>query len=222
MTMNLQDILLRHWLFGCLPRGEITSLSHQFSSQQYSKGAYIFHQNDPADSLFIIIKGQVSIETVNPDGKLTAIAQLSAGDVFGEFALIDHLGRSASARIAKDSVVASLAGIVFKRLLRDHAEFNETLMKALVTKVRTVNQHIESLITLNLLQRTARILLTLSDNGETEIKITQSELGALLHASREKVNSKLKEIEKVGAIDCGRGKVLILNQAQLVKLSEFV
>lgn len=222
MTWGLQDILSRHWLFGCLPENEIANLSGQISSRRYSKGGFIFHQDDPAESLFVIIEGEVSIETTTPDGKLTTLTQLRDGDIFGEFALIDHQGRSASARIAIDSIVASLPGTVFRRLLRDHTGFNEKLLKALVSRVRTVNDHIECLITLNLLTRTARILLALADLGGSEIEITQSDLGARLHASREKVNSKLKEIEKSGAIECGRKSILVLDREGLIKLSEFV
>ncbi len=220
MSRSLQDILLRHWLFGCLPGNEIANISHQFSSRKYSKGSYIFHQNDPAENLYVILEGEVSIETINPDGKLTNITQLNSGDIFGEFALIDHRGRSASARISKESIVASLPGIAFSRLLRDHPGFSEKLLKVLVARVRAVNEQMESLITLNLRQRVARLLLTLSDLGGSEIQITQSDLGARLHASREKVNAKLKEIEKTGAIDCGHGKILILDRENLTQLME--
>lgn len=215
MTRGLQDILLRHWLFGCLPGNEIAILSHQFSSRRYSKGTYIFHQNDPPEYLYVILEGEASIETIKSDGKLTNIAQLSSGDIFGEFALIDNKGRSASARIAKESIVASLPGNVFRRLMREHPDFSAKLMEVLVTKVRTVNEQMESLITLNLLQRTARLLLTLSDLAGSDIKITQSNLSNRLHASREKVNAKLKEIEKAGAIECGHSRIQILDRERL-------
>lgn len=222
MKRGLQDILLRHWLFGCLPGNEIANLSHQFTSRRYDKGAYIFHQNDPAEYLFVILEGEVSIETINPDGKLTNITHLTSGDIFGEFALIDGKGRSASARIVKDTILTSLTRTVFKRLLREHSGFNEKLLKVLVARVRSVNAHMESLITLNLLQRTARLLLTLSDTGGSEISMTQSDLSTRLHASREKVNSKLKELEKMGAIDRGHGKILILDRDRLNTLLDFI
>ena len=222
MNRGLQELLLRHWLFGCLPGNEIANLSHQFTSRRYAKGTYVFHQNDPAEFLFVILEGEVSIESISAEGKLTNIAHLNSGDIFGEFALIDSKGRSASACMVTDSIVASLSGVAFKRLLRDHASFSEKLLKVLVSRVRAVNQHMECLITLNLLQRTARLLLTLSDLGGSEIKITQSDLGSRLHASREKVNSKLKELEKKGAINCGHGKISIVDREKLRNLLESI
>lgn len=210
MNLGLQDILLRHWLFGCLPGNVIANLSDQFSSRRYSKGTYIFHQNDKAEFLFVILDGEISIENVDLDGKLTNITHLHAGEIFGEFAIIDGQGRSAATRVVQESVVASLPGTIFKKLLTEHTEFSQKLLKVLVSRVRATNQQMECFITLSLMQRTARLLLNLANIDGTELHFTQSDLGDRLHASREKVNSKLKELEKMGLIKCGRGKITIL------------
>ena len=68
MSNQLQDILIRHWLFGVLPGRVIADLSFQFSSQRYSKNQYVFHQEDLADRLYVVLEGEVSIETMNLDG----------------------------------------------------------------------------------------------------------------------------------------------------------
>jgi len=220
MNRGLQDILLRHWLFGSLPGNVIANLSHQFSSRVYAKGTYIFHQNDPAGFLYVILDGQVSIENMSHEGKLTNITHLSSGDIFGEFALIDGLGRSASARVAKEAIVTAISGEVFKRLVKEHSDFSHKLLEVLVARVRSTNHNMECLITLNLSQRIARLLLSMSDQGDDKIQVTQSNLGERLHASREKVNLKLKELEKMGALECGRGEITILNRERLSLLLE--
>lgn len=215
MSSKLQDILIRHWLFGALPGNVIADLSFHFSSRKYDKGQYVFHQDDEARHLFVILEGEVSIETISMDGKITKISQLNANDIFGELALIDRKGRSASAQIAKSSIISSLRKQIFYDLLEHYPSFSKKLLGVLVARLRNTNDQVESLVTLTLLQRTAQLLLQISRKTGPEIKITQNELAERLFATREKVNSKLKELERLNAIQTGHGKILIKNKSRL-------
>ncbi len=215
MRQSLQDILVRHWLFGTLPGRVIADLANQFSVKSYRKNQYVFHQDDPAARLYVVLEGEVSIETLAADGQVTKIAHLHAGEIFGEFALIDDGGRSAGAITMHKTELASLPGKVFHRLLDDYPEFSRRMLEVLVSRNRQSNSQIESLVTLSLLQRTARLLLQMSETGDTVLNITQEEFASRLFASREKVNGKLKEIEAAGAIKTGHGKITIINNVRL-------
>lgn len=215
MSRELQDILMRHWLFGVLPGRTIADLSHQFATKRYKKDQFIFHQEDKADRLYVILDGEISIESYQSDGQMTKITHLHGGEIFGEFALIDEMGRSASARIVKPSTLASLKGSVFDKLLTEHPGFSRKMLHVLVGRVRATNEQVSSLVTMNLLQRTARLLLQLQGLQGNDIKITQTELSERLFASREKVNVKLKELEQLGAIETGHGQIRIRNTEAL-------
>jgi len=215
LNRELQNILIRHWLFGCLPGRKIANLSHQFTNRTYKTGQFVFHQEDKADRLFVLISGEISIESYNISGQMTKIAHLNNGEVFGEFALIDKSGRSASARVTKPSTLASLPGNIFDELMIEHPEFTKLLLNFLVTKLRSSNDQVESLVTLTLLQRTARMLLLLGDKMGDKLSITQAQLSEHLFASREKVNSKLKELERMKTIELGHGSVTILDRDAL-------
>ena len=220
MSRELQDILIRHWLFSVLPGKVIADLSLQFTIKNYAKDQYVFHQDDQAKRLFILLDGEVSIETVNLDGKITKLIHLGAGEIFGEFALIDEEGRSASARIVRKSKIASLPGQVFHDLLSAYPEFSKKLLAVLVARLRGSNHQVESLVTLTLLQRTAQLLLQLSGSSNSVIKTTQNDLSERLFATREKVNTKLKELERMGAIETGHSKITVKNPARLSALLE--
>jgi len=209
---------MRHWLFGVLPGRTIADLSHQFSTKKYTKGQYVFHQDDQARRLFVILEGEVSIETINLEGKMTKITHLNPGEIFGEFALIDAEGRSASACVVRPAILASLPGKIFDKLLDDFPEFSSKMLKVLVTRLRGSNQQVESLVTLSLLQRTARLLLQIYESHGKEIRITQTELSERLFATREKVNVKLQELAQMGAIETGHGKIMIQSSERLAAL----
>ena len=215
MSRELQDILIRHWLFGVLPGKVIAELSQQFATKNYDKDNYVFHQDDPAKRLFVILDGEVSIETINIDGKMTKITHLNKGEIFGEFALIDEEGRSAGARIVRKATLASLPGHIFDDLLADFPAFSRKLLAVLVARLRNSNQQVESLVTLTLIQRTAQLLLNISDKNGPNIRTTQFELAERLFATREKVNTKLKELERMGAIELGHGQIKVVKAARL-------
>jgi CRP-like cAMP-binding protein len=221
MSGELQNILIRHWLFSNLPGKIIAELSYQFSSRKYEKDQYVFHQDDPANHLFVILEGEVSIETLNIEGKVTKISYLNEHEIFGEFALIDGGGRSASALISKPSVLASMSSSIFNKLLEQYPSFSKSVLSVLVTRLRETNQQVESLVTMTLLQRTSQLLIQISGRTGPEIKTTQTELAERLFATRERVNSKLKELERMGAITTGHGKICILDVEILSKQLEF-
>lgn len=220
MSRELQDILIRHWLFGVLPGKVIAELSQQFATKKYSKDQYVFHQDDTAKRLFVILDGEISVETINVDGKVTKIIHLNKGEIFGEFALIDEEGRSASSRVVRKATLASLPGHIFHDLLSDFPEFSRKLLAVLVARLRSSNQQVESLVTLTLLQRTAELLLSINDNSGPDIRSTQTELADRLFATREKVNTKLKELERMGAIEIGHGKIKIVKASRLSALMD--
>ena len=199
MSRDLSDILLHHPLFSALPGRVITDLTHQFSTRKYSKGQYVFHQDDIANCLFVVVTGEVSIETLNMDGKVTKISQLNRGDIFGEFSLIDGRARSASAVVARSSYLATLNRAQFYELIETYPSFSKSLMEILVNRLRQSKQQIESILTMSLMQRTSQILLQLSKTSGPEIKITQTNHALRLDATREKVTSKLNELERLGA-----------------------
>ena len=73
----------------------------------------------------------------------------------------------------------------------------------------------ESLVTLTLIQRTAQLLLNISDKTGPDIETTQTELAERLFATREKVNTKLKELERMGAIELGHGRIKVVKAGRL-------
>ena len=64
----------------------------------YAAGETIFHCGDPADSLFLIIEGEVEVLLPTDSGQHKRLAMLSPGMSFGEMALLNHRTRSADVR----------------------------------------------------------------------------------------------------------------------------
>ena len=152
MTYMLEDILSRHWLFGSLPERTRSDLISKFSVKKYKAKNFVFHQDDKAERLYVILDGEISVETTSMSGKVTKITHLSKGEIFGEFALIDEGLRSASAIIVRPTTLASLSAQAFHHIMEEQPGFAKSLLCVLVAHIRQSNQQIESLVTLSLFQ----------------------------------------------------------------------
>lgn len=66
-------------------------------------GAVVFNERDIGDSFFVLISGEVLVEKLR-NGKVVELARLSAGNCFGEMALVGNHVRSATVRATRDAV----------------------------------------------------------------------------------------------------------------------
>ena len=88
-------------------------VSHAF----YEPGDYIILQGDPGTTFYIIEKGKVEVIRRDPDSnKDEVLAELGAGDFFGEMALVDNQPRAAGVRALTSVEVVVIGRTVFERI----------------------------------------------------------------------------------------------------------
>lgn len=59
-----------------------------FTTRTIAAGDFIFLEGQPGDSAYVILKGEVQVSTLNAEGKLIPIYNMTAGELFGEIALL--------------------------------------------------------------------------------------------------------------------------------------
>ncbi|RKP11035.1 cyclic nucleotide-binding-like protein [Thamnocephalis sphaerospora] len=96
---------------------EVTKLSDALEPANYEEGDYIVEQGDLGNYFYIIEQGEVEVTKVDEDGNELMLPSLSAGDYFGELALIHNTPRAATVMAKNDVRVAALAKDAFVRLL---------------------------------------------------------------------------------------------------------
>ena len=84
--------------------------------KSYPSEAVIFREGDAGDAIYVIARGRVRISRRISGGE-EAFAVLSAGEIFGEMAILDPgSGRSADAVVHEDAVVLELSRARFEAL----------------------------------------------------------------------------------------------------------
>ena len=81
-------------IFKSLTEKELSEVARLTHERTYKKDEHIFKKLSPAEGMYVILDGKVSI--IDPDSE-TIFATLESGDFFGELALLDEEPRSASA-----------------------------------------------------------------------------------------------------------------------------
>jgi CRP-like cAMP-binding protein len=118
-------------LFLGLPDGEIKKIERQLKAVRHPAGHEIVVRGDGGVGFMIITKGTVSVSTVQ--GKTR---KLGPGDSFGEMALLDHEGRSATVKADTDVSLATIPEWGFKSFLAENPEVAYRLLQGLSQRVR--------------------------------------------------------------------------------------
>ncbi len=118
-------------LFQGLPDGELRSIEKQMKMVNHSAGHEITVQGEGGVGFMVILDGTVMVET-----RQGRIRKLGPGDSFGEMALLDHEGRSATIRAESDVELATIPEWNFKPFLKEHPEVAYRLLQTLSQRVR--------------------------------------------------------------------------------------
>lgn len=104
--------------FASLPAANIDSLLACFQRQPVKRGEVIVRQKEPGDFYYVIARGRAQV-TREVTGAQVELAELNAGDAFGEEALIAETTRNATVTMVTDGSLLRLDKADFIRLLRE-------------------------------------------------------------------------------------------------------
>ena len=99
-----------------LRQSEIEELAHSLNLRHFLKGETIIRQGEPGKLFHLIFKGRVEIFRKKLFGQ-RKIADLGAGEFFGEISLIDSTPRSATVVGAEDGEMFTLSRDAFTTIL---------------------------------------------------------------------------------------------------------
>ena len=112
-----------------LTNGQRASLSRRLETQTFAPGASIITQGEEGDSLFIVSSGDAEAE-VNGVG---VVRQYSAGEWFGELALVTNQPRKATVRAVTSCTTLQLQRTDFERLIGKLGSHMEVLRRRFVS-----------------------------------------------------------------------------------------
>jgi CRP-like cAMP-binding protein len=118
-------------LFKDLPQAELKSIERQVKTVKHPAGYEIIVRGTDGVGFMIITEGTVTVTTVQGKSR-----KLGPGDSFGEMALLDHDGRSATVTADTDVSLACIPEWNFQSFLKEHPSVSYRLLQVLSQRVR--------------------------------------------------------------------------------------
>ncbi len=118
-------------LFQGLTDSEVRSIEKQMKVVTHPAGHEIVVRGEGGVGFMVITEGTVTVKTVQGKSR-----KLGPGDSFGEMALLDHAGRSATVIADTDVALATIPEWNFKPFLKEHPEVAYKLLQILSQRVR--------------------------------------------------------------------------------------
>ena len=200
-------------LFSGLSSAALAEIEQHGTVKSFRKNTIVINQDDETYSLYVILSGSVRVFISGEDGREAVLNHQSAGDYFGDLALIDKQPRVASVMTTEVSRFMIISREDFMACLSKNPEIAINLIKPMTSRMRMLAKNVSNLALLDVYGRVARVLLEQAEeqaDGEmiTE-KLTQQEIADMVGASRAMVSRILKDLKVGGYISVNKKQITI-------------
>lgn len=218
-----RDLLLTLPLFQHLTEEELARVAGMLRRQVTPAGTTVFSLDQPAEVVYVVAAGTLKIHIEQRDGTDVILDFSGPGDVLGEMAVLQEVGRSASVVTIEESVLLWMSGIDFRECLRTMPAMSENLLRILSQRLRLANERIQAFASLDVYGRVARHILAYAEKyGQRTpegglllpIRLTQSDLADLVGASRERVNQVIASYKRQNFLSVDRNHRITVHDPQ--------
>jgi CRP-like cAMP-binding protein len=199
----------------------LTDFTQSSRIRALEKGEILFSQTDPADTVYVVQSGCISIFLATLEGRELVINEMHRGDCFGELSLITDQPRSTGALARESSEVISIPRDVFLKGLEAEPVLMRRVLETTAVRLRVSSERESALAFLDSSARIAKVLLQLDQQADNDgvIKVTQEDLAQYVGLARQTVAQTLGEWRRVGWVETGRVRIEIKNREALERLA---
>jgi len=209
--MTPQELFRLHSFLAVLTEAETRELVKHAHVQRLSAGDVVFRKDDPGDGLYGVLEGRVVVTAESAEGKELILNMFGPGEFFGEIALLDGKGRTATAVARDDSRLVFLSRAAFLPFLGQHRETAVRIIAFLCERLRRTTGLLEDSAFLSVATRLAKQLAALAATrpGDGTVRLSQEELARTLGVTREIVSRQLAIWREAGVVEIGRGWIKV-------------
>ncbi len=181
----------------------------------------LFHEGQPARSVYILCSGQVKLTTSSKEGKILLVRLAKPGDVLGLSAAMSGTPYETSAQAVEPTLVKSFQRQDFLHFIERHIEGSLHAAQMLNREYRdALSDAVRLALSTNISGRVARLFLEMA-SGKNEPKprftlsLTHEELSTMLGTTRESVTRVLSEFKRKEIIGINGSAITILRKDAL-------
>jgi len=206
---QVEQALRRISLFKGLAAPVLGRIAKSVRMSKYSPGAWIVAYGDESRDVYFIVEGTAIVAIDSKEAVRVIFRELGTGEIFGEYAAIDHKPRSATVQARTECRIASMSADAFRKLLYAEPDLSWALLEHFVMETRELTTRVYEFSTLcvsNRVQaeilRMAREVTPQSGGNVADINPAPSdaEIAARISTHREAVNREISHLSKRGIL----------------------
>lgn len=213
-------------MFEYLEAEELDRLYSLSTTEEYSKGAYIFLECDAPRNLYVVVKGEVKLLKQTEDGRETIVEMAYPGEIFGEEAIFDGQPYPMTSQALEDVELLSITRADFFAFLRDNPDLALEIITELGARLREAQNTIRALAMERVEWRIARVLLMLSrkagvietDGVSINLPLTRQDIADMAATTVETTIRVLSNFKKMGLVETEKGKIILLDKKHLEEM----
>lgn len=212
-------------LLAGLRESSLLALARGSRFHHVDRGDYVFFQDEPGHTVFLMRSGEVVVVLMSADGRELIISELHPGDCFGEVSLLSGGMRTAGAMAREDSEVLEVPGANFLAVLEAEPALTRRMLEIAIRRLNAAHDREGALAFLDAPGRVARKLLEMDENDRLGpdrgyVTLSQDELAQRTGLTRQTVARELGKWRREGWLLTGRGRIMILNRPALRRYVE--
>lgn len=196
-------------LVALLTEGERAALFGAGTSVVFDDDEILVLQGGVGDGLYVLTDGMVKVTVAAETGIETMLAVRSRGDLIGEFAVLDGMPRTATARAVGQVGAIRISRTGFAAFGQRYPQALATITRSLVAKMRAATERHAAERTWGARERLAQVIYELAEGyGEPAaggtvvipLPLTQMELGELAGVAVSTTERVLADLRREGVI----------------------
>jgi CRP/FNR family cyclic AMP-dependent transcriptional regulator len=212
-------------LYNVLCPHKVPNMQEKHAFHKFKKDEFIYFEDEQSEHIYLIAEGRVKIGSYTEDGKEVTKAILSAGEIFGELALIGQEKHTDFAQSMDHTTTICPMNIHdMHELMAHNKALSLKIYKLLGLRIKKLERKVESLVFKDSRTRIVEFLRDWANEKgrkvgfETMMKnyLTHKDIAALTGTSRQTVTTILNELKEKNIINFDRRRILVRDMDKLV------
>jgi CRP/FNR family transcriptional regulator, cyclic AMP receptor protein len=226
MIMTTESTGLRELpLFSGVPENDLAQMTDLVQRTTVPAGTLLISARLPGEAVYFILEGSVKVQVTSQDGNEHTIALLGPGDTLGEPSGGSRFSPAASVLTRQETTLLWMDGKVFAKCLDQSPVLSRNLTRDLGERLRSANERIQALATLDVTGRVSRQILELAERYGTPVPgegiripvpVTQGEIADMAAATRERVNQIMVRLRRAGVFSVDSNHCITIHQPDVL------
>jgi len=217
-------------LFQGVTKSDLEQLIQAAHRKHLSAGEFFFLQDDPADCMYVLLKGRVKLSQAGPDGQQVLIRVITPASLFGLVAITTAGKYLVTAGAAEDSLAFYWTRYELMEFVVRIPQMAQNAMCIMAERLQEIQERFRQVTTERVEQRLAHTLIRLAaqsgkkveDGILIDMKLTRQDLAQMSGTTLYTASRMLSQWEEQGLVIAGRERVTIRNPHGLARIVEDV